>query len=298
MRLAHLRHDGRVRRREADAHAGHRVGFGERAHVDQPVAQRGVAHQCGQRPVDDAVVDAIGDEEEVVLKRRLLERRQGVFPQHRARRIVGRGEENRARARRDVRGKVLSRDREAVRRRLHRDIHAAAKLDLRLVEPEGRHGHDHLVPGVENRHQRAGERLRRADGHKRLLRRVTGVKAAVEVRGGLRKQLRIAGVRRIMRLPAEDRLRDARAHGQRRVEVRLADRQREATGNGLRRLADAPDAAGRIRAQAAVQKLLHHGRLPPRFSVFLPRPGRGPSPSVFAWGLPSRRRRTSSRATE
>ena len=72
---------------------------------------------------------------------RIRKRRKGCFGEHLAGGVVRRGKDDGARARRDVRGEGLPRDGKAVRRRLHRNIHAAAKLDLRPVKPEGRHGH-------------------------------------------------------------------------------------------------------------------------------------------------------------
>ena len=200
---------------EADLPAGQREDLAGRADLDRALAHARHRHQ---RQMAEAVEhhvlpDLVADGDGVVAHAGAgenLERLAAVDDAGRVERIV---EQDDARARREGGGEIGLV--EGPKRRLQRDElrHAAGAANQRQIGVVHRLEQHDLVAGLDQRHQRAGDRLGRARGHHHLALGIELEPLEAPVVGGDRRaQLRQAEHRRILVPAVDDRLGRLGAH--------------------------------------------------------------------------------------
>src|SRR5438552_5125113 len=232
--------------RVSDTPAGHGIGLRESSEVDRALPHAGqLDDRAVLYAVDEAVVDLVGVDEEVVLFGELCQTLQVVLGQDRARRVVRETEQDRTRARRYSALDVLGPQTEGVLllgRHRHRDT--AGEHDPRDVGHIRRIGNDHLIAVVERRAQREVDRLRNADGDEDLaLGVVSDAPKLLGVIADCLTQRTDAVVGGVFRLPVLYRADRRLAKALRRDEIRLADAERDDAFGAGDEIEEAPDPA-------------------------------------------------------
>ena len=131
----------------------------------------------------------------------------------------------------------------AVRRSVVWDEGSAAQADDLFIQNERRRRDDDLVTRVQNAEQGDKQRLRRADGHNDLIRRIVHAVFLALKTGDRFAQGVGAVVFDIMGLSGGQRLRHGVTDGLRRGKIRLTERQGDAAGRLAGELGKLPDGA-------------------------------------------------------
>jgi len=264
-RLEPLAH-GRVGHQIAHAPARHGIGLGEALDDDHAAAhirKRGKTVVVVR--IDQLSVHLVAQNENRQLPQHTAEHLQGLGGIDAARGVVGRGQHHCPGPGGEGGAEAFLRDLKAIMLGGKRHRHTPAQPDDGFVEAESRRGDHHLIARVQNAEQADEQRLRRADGHDDLVRRVAqAVPLRLKARDSL-PQPGTAAVFRVVGIVAVQRLLGCVLHALRRIQVRFPDRQQHCSRRAPCQRRKAPDAGESHVHHGAVHAQLHCPHAP--FSI-------------------------------
>ena len=210
----------------AETPAGHRIGLGETVHNNGALFHAVQLRKADVaiRTVGQAVVNLIGQHNDIRVLDDRCNRLQLIARHDRAGRVVRVRQDEQLGARRNSGAQTVRRQLELVLRAgRQRHRNTARHLRQRLVAYKARLRNQHLVPHIDNRTDGVVDRLGAADRHKDLLVRIVAqaVLAAHE-RGNLIAQLGKTPVGGVEGLSFFQRLNAGAANLPRRFKIRLA----------------------------------------------------------------------------